>query len=150
MLKFLACTKMMQIKLFQERNKIAQLGETRKSAMHQIQEKIMSVMLSRCYKTLKGDTAKAFINMISNNKTDMDISSYVPVNMKYYEDVNADLTLTKEEILVSKLLNAVIIIIIIILNKNEIDRGRIGTYQTSQRGTSRLPSGETFFLGTIG
>ncbi len=97
----------MQLKLFQERNQISALERKRKAEMPQIFEKIMGVMLSRCYKSLPIEAARQFVEMLSKNNTKMDVSAYVPINFGYYDNPAADLRLSHEEIFVSKLINAV-------------------------------------------
>ena len=41
------------------------------------------------------------------NKTNIDPSPYVPINFLYYENSSVDLSLSKEELIIGKLINIV-------------------------------------------
>jgi len=116
---------MMQLKLIQERAKIQNLEKTHTERIQQIYEKMMSIMLSRCYKTLRNSAAREFLEDLQKNRTSIDFAAYVPVNFKYYEDPKADLSLNADEIFINRLLNAVFLYLLIkIKTSKEIEHNK--------------------------
>jgi len=101
----------MTIKFQQEKERFTALQKIHKDSSKNLHDKLTGMMIGRCYKTITLSTANEFLRIIMQNRTDIDVSSYVPLNFKYFEDPGANFELTKDEILTIKLLKQVWIII---------------------------------------
>lgn len=106
-MKVIVCWRLMTIKIQQEQKQFAALEEIHKGATKRLYNKLTGMMVGQCFKTITANRAKEFMGLLMSNRTDIDVSPYVPVNFKYFENPNADLELTKEEKFTLKLITKV-------------------------------------------
>ena len=98
---------MIEVRINELKTELNDLKNLRKKDMPQLYEKIMAELVKRCYNILKLNGAKYFIHAISENRTNIDMKDYIDINFTYYKSPNINLNLTKEEILLIKLLDDV-------------------------------------------
>lgn len=98
----------MEIIYKKEQKRFEYIKKVRREPFAKIYEKITGVMIGRCYKTISFETAEEFGSLLIENKMDIDPTSYVPLNFKYFEDPNSDISLTKDERYINKLLEKVL------------------------------------------
>eukprot|EP00826_Nyctotherus_ovalis_P053693 TRINITY_DN7003_c0_g1_i16.p3 TRINITY_DN7003_c0_g1~~TRINITY_DN7003_c0_g1_i16.p3 ORF type:complete len:127 (+),score=37.74 TRINITY_DN7003_c0_g1_i16:290-670(+) len=110
-LKVLTCWRLMSVKLQQEKTRFAEIEKLHRENSKKLYTKLTGMMVGRCYKTITVGAANEFVEKLMRNKTNIDVSSYVPVNFKHFENPKVDLELSDDEKLYNKLLTKVHIIV---------------------------------------